>query len=190
MGSKSQWKQLNRSLGYEVAILTLKNPLSKKEIQKSIPYEYLSGEENSTQIFRIVKYLFDDQILNVAGTMGTDEFYLADSEFCHKELMEINRRAITRMHFPAEERGPPVPLREIPDEFFKKYNRSDVYFGSEQVLFVEAFSDENISVYHLDKNSTSLKIREETEIISGVHADAAQIESKFKGLRKKPWTWD
>lgn len=113
---------LNRALGYEIATLLMNRPMSRSEIQSLLPYEQIYD----TQIERIIDACYEEGIFNVAAERGPDKFELNHSKLSQIGLRVINVKAISRMFSPAEERGGPLDVEDIPEEFFVHLSRDQI----------------------------------------------------------------
>ena len=110
---------LNRALGFEIAMLLMNRPMSRSEIQSLLPYEQI----HDTQIERIIDAGYEGGIFDVTAERGPDKFELDRSQFNQMGLRTINVKAVTRMISPAEERGGPIEIKDMPDEFFVYLSR-------------------------------------------------------------------
>jgi hypothetical protein len=102
--------------------------MSRSEIQALLPYEIV----HETQVERIIDVCYEEGIITVTPERGPDKFKLNCSQFDQLALQIINGKALARMTNPAEERGDPVPVDDIPDEFFVYQSRSEVSEETDQ----------------------------------------------------------
>lgn len=174
MAKKSQWEILKRPLGYEIALLLLANPKTRREIAEKLPYSNV----RQTEYERILESGYRNGIFKIKGTRGADEYYFAEDIFTDDELRKLNERALLRIVDPAETRGKHLPLGELPDDFFYSFPRQQVKEIQNGIDFAFGVPD---------RKSIYLEYSSKTKDVGKIHADVAYNKSMYRGVDPEPW---
>lgn len=172
MVSESVWDELNRSYGFEITLILLSGPFSRREILEKIPYEI-----SQTRIERVLEWGYDKSIFEVAGTRGVDKYFTNENKFSAEQIASLNRRALLRIMDPIEGKVKPNTLDDLPDEFFYAYDRSEVEESSNGLIFDKS-TPEKTELYEIFYDNRDMSTQAEG---SYGHANSSHRESLFPG---------
>lgn len=189
MATESQWEILKSPLGYEIAILALSSPVTRRDIREKLPY----AKVDENQYERILERGYENDIFEILDTRGMDKYAIVEGLFSEREQRELNKRALLRIVDPPERQEEPPQLEDISDDFFFAFQRDQVERisnGSDCAADNPDVVDKQLR-FSTERDKSGKDASEETPEEFGpdgsVHTDVAYVESKYSGIDKAPW---
>lgn len=164
MITNDQEEALNRTYGYETAVLLMDRALTMNEICSQLSYE----EVNETQVDRIIRGCLKEDIIKVVSSKGTDEFILKKDNFSQEDLKEINEKAVARMEDPAEVRN--KSSERTPDRNYVEIDRGKREYSHADNAASPSLFEENEEGFDVSEENEEEKEDEEEEEIDVHHS--------------------